>query len=77
MQQWSPRKQMHKDGHKPMCALLMAMCLVVHILVAVWVFQDIRIRGAGSGIWIVITLIAGLLGALVYAVVRLGDVKKD
>jgi hypothetical protein len=27
----------------------------------------------GSGIWIVIVLLAGLLGALVYAVVRIGD----
>ena len=75
--QWPARKQMHKGGHKPLCGLLMVMCLVVHILLAVWVFQDIRTRGTGSGIWIVITLIAGLLGALVYAVVRLGDVKQS
>jgi hypothetical protein len=47
--------------------------LVVHILVAVWVYQDIRKRNAGSGIWIVIALLAGLLGVLVYAVVRIGD----
>ena len=73
MQRQGPR---HKDGHKPICALLMVMCVVVHILVAIWVFQDIRTRGVGSGIWIVIALIAGLLGALVYAVVRLGDIKK-
>lgn len=50
---------MHKGGHKPLCGLLLVMCPVVHILVAVWVFQDIRMRGAGSGIWIVIALIAG------------------
>ena len=72
-----PRKHMQKGGHKPICGLLMVMCVVVHILVAVWVFQDIRTRGAGSGIWIVIALIAGLLGALVYAVVRLGDIKQS
>ena len=75
--QWPARKQMHKGGHKPLCGLLMVMCLVVNILVAIWVFQDIRTRGTGSGIWIVIALIAGLLGALVYAVVRLGDVKQS
>jgi uncharacterized membrane protein (DUF106 family) len=75
--QWPARKKMYKGGHKPMCGLLMVMCLAVHILVAVWVFQDIRTRGTGSGIWIVIALLAGLLGALVYAVVRLGDVKQS
>jgi hypothetical protein len=55
---------------------LLAVILIVHILAAVWVYQDIRQRGCGSGIWIVIALLTGLLGTLVYAVVRLGDEKK-
>jgi cytochrome c-type biogenesis protein CcmH/NrfG len=54
-------------------AVLLILCAVVHILVAVWVYQDIRQRSAGSGLWIVLGLLAGLLAALVYAVVRLGD----
>jgi len=56
--------------------LVLGVCLVVHILLAVWVFQDIRKRNAGSGIWIVIALLTGLLGTLVYAVVRLGNTKQ-
>ncbi|MGD8501162.1 MAG: hypothetical protein PVJ86_10975 [Phycisphaerales bacterium] len=52
---------------------LLLLCLVVHILVAVWVYTDIRRLNRGSGVWIVITLLTGLLGGLVYAVVRLGD----
>jgi hypothetical protein len=59
----------HKDGPHPLLLLV----LVVNILVAVWVFQDIRQRNCGSGIWIAIALLTGLLGALVYAVVRVGD----
>ena len=54
-------------------ALLLIICAIVHILVAIWVYMDIRQLNRGSGIWIVIALLAGLLGALVYAVVRLGD----
>ena len=49
---------------------------IVHVLTAVWVYQDIRKRGVGSGIWIVIALLTGLLGTLVYAVVRLGDTRQ-
>ena len=75
--QWPRQKPMHMGSRRPICGLLIAMCVVVHILVAIWVFQDIRKRGTGSGIWIVIALIAGLLGALVYAVVRLGDAKQS
>ncbi len=59
-------------SHGKMFGLLVIAC-IVHILVAVWVYQDIRRRNAGSGLWIVIALLTGLLGALVYAVVRLGD----
>ncbi len=53
--------------------LLLLICAIVRILAAVWVYTDIRQLNRGSGIWIVIVLLAGLLGLLVYAVVRLGD----
>ncbi len=69
------RKHPAGDGHNShgkMFPLLAIFC-IVHILVAVWIYQDIRKRNAGSGLWIVIALLTGLLGALVYAVVRLGD----
>jgi len=52
---------------------LLLICGVVHILVAVWVYMDIRQLNRGSGIWIVIALLTGLMGALVYAIVRLGN----
>ena len=62
-----------REGHKDKLHPLLLLCLVVHILVAVWVYTDIRRLNRGSGIWIVIAILTGLLGALVYAVVRLGD----
>jgi hypothetical protein len=54
-------------------ALLAAVMLVVHVLASVWVCLDIRQQKRGSGIWVIITLLTGLCGALVYAVVRLKD----
>lgn len=65
-------RKAHKGGPHP----LLAVILIVNILTAVWVYKDIRQRDSGSGIWIVIALLTGLLGTLVYAVVRLGDEKK-
>jgi len=53
-----------------------AICLIVHILLAVWVYGDIRKRNCGSGIWIVIVLLTGLLGAIPYTIARLGDVRQ-
>ena len=72
------RQKLSQAGHrkprqKEWAAPFIILCFVVHILVAVWVYQDIRKRNVGSGIWIVVALLTGLLGALVYAIVRLGD----
>lgn len=56
---------------------LFGICLPVHILMAIWVYQDARKRTHGSGIWIVVTLLTGLFGALVYAVSRIGDAQQE
>ncbi len=53
--------------------LLVGICIAVHILLAVWVFGDIRKRQAGSGIWIAVVLLTGLLGVIPYTLVRIGD----
>jgi hypothetical protein len=63
----------HKGKDKDDAAPLLIIIAIVHILTAIWVFQDIRKRGVGSGIWIVLALLTGLLGTLVYAIVRLGN----
>ncbi len=56
---------------------LLLLILIINILCAIWVYQDIQKRSRESGIWIVIALITGLLGTLVYAIVRLGDNTKN
>ncbi len=47
-----------------------------HILLAVWIFLDIRKRGEGHGIFIALALLAGFCAAILYALVRLADTKK-
>lgn len=64
------------DEREGVLGLLLGICVIVRILLAVWVYMDIRQLGRGSGIWIVIVLLAGLIGALVYAVVRIGDIRQ-
>ena len=53
---------------------LMALgCIVCNLLLAVWIFTDIRKRGEGSGIFIALALVAGIPAAIIYALVRIGD----
>ena len=66
------REHEERDG-KGVLGVLLLICAVVHILVAIWVYMDIRQLNRGSGIWIVIALLTGLFGGLVYAIVRIGD----
>jgi hypothetical protein len=63
------------------CAARSLKCLawtmaLLHILLAVWVYTDIRKRGEGHGIFIVLVLLAGLPAAILYALVRIGDAKR-
>ena len=63
----------------PHCARLVR-CLVsilalIHVMLAVWVYTDIRKRGEGHGIFIVLALLGGLPATILYALVRIGDKK--
>jgi len=66
-----PHKAPAKEKAGGVCLLL----VIVHILMAIWVYQDVRRKNNGNGIWIVITLLAGFFGAAVYALIRIGDGK--
>jgi len=55
--------------------LLFLIAIICNILLAIWIFTDIRKRGEGSGIFIAVALVAGIPAALIYALTRLGDKK--
>ena len=43
---------------------------VIAIALAVWVYRDAESRGMGGALWLIITLIAGIIGLIIYVVVR-------
>jgi Flp pilus assembly protein TadB len=57
--------------------LILILILVMNVLCSIWVYQDIQKKSHESGIWIVVALLTGLIGTLVYAVIRIGDVTKQ
>lgn len=66
--------KLHKD-----IGGLIGLCLLVgfifNILLAIWIFTDIRKRGEGSGLFIALALLAGIPAAIIYTLVRIGDKK--
>jgi hypothetical protein len=62
-------------GLHDLLGLLFLIGIICNILLAVWIFTDIRKRGEGSGIFIAMALVAGIPAALIYALTRIGDKK--
>jgi hypothetical protein len=54
---------------------LLVVWMVCNVLLASWIFTDIRKLGQGHGIFIALALLAGFPAAILYAVVRIGDKK--
>jgi len=65
----------HTKGVHDLLGLLFLIGILCNILLAVWIYTDIRKRGEGSGIFIAMALVAGIPAALIYALTRLGDKK--
>ena len=62
-------------GLHDLLGLLFLIGLISNILLAIWIFTDIRKRGEGSRIFIAVALVAGIPAAIIYALVRIGDRK--
>ncbi len=54
---------------------LLILGAIINILIAIWIFTDIRKRGEGCGIFIALALVAGIPAAIIYTLVRIGDKK--
>ncbi len=54
---------------------LLVVWMICNVLLASWIFTDIRKLGQGHGIFIALALLAGFPAAILYAVVRIGDKK--
>jgi len=50
-----------------MCMVVM---VIISILIAVWVYRDAKSRGMSGALWLIIVLIAGIIGLIIYLVVR-------
>ncbi len=52
-----------------LCFFLIAW-LIIFILVAVWVYRDAESRGMSGALWLIVVILLGLIGLIVYLIVR-------
>jgi len=43
---------------------------ILGLLLCVWVYRDAKSRGMEAGIWVLVVVLAGILGLIIYLVVR-------
>jgi len=43
---------------------------VIWILVAIWVYKDATSRGANGVLWLIVVVLLGIIGLIIYLVVR-------
>ncbi len=47
--------------------------MVCHVLLALWVFADVRKRRNGQWLWVILAILGGFVATAVYALVRIGE----
>ena len=70
-----PEPGKHLKEISDLVKLCFLVAIIFNILLAIWIFSDIRKRGEGSGVFIALALLAGVPAAIIYAIVRIGDKK--
>jgi hypothetical protein len=70
-----PMAGKHLRCCRPLIGLFILGAATFNILLAIWIYTDIRKRNEGSGIFIVLALLAGIPAAIIYALIRIGDRK--
>lgn len=55
-----------------MCCVIFLIPFIIFILIAVWVYKDASKRGMSGGLWLLIVIILGIIGLIIYLIVRRG-----
>jgi heme/copper-type cytochrome/quinol oxidase subunit 2 len=53
-----------------LCLAIPIVWFIIAILLCIWVYRDAESRGMNGVLWLIIVLIAGLLGLIIYLIVR-------
>lgn len=52
-----------------LCALIVGIW-IIFLLIAIWVYRDAESRGMSGVLWLIVVLLFGIIGLIVYLVVR-------
>ena len=70
------RTRGHPPDHHDHGGFFLLFIIITNILLTVWVFKDMNEKKIGRALWVPIVLLAGVFGAILYAIVRIADTRQ-
>ena len=53
-----------------MCAISVLVWFIIWIVIAIWVYRDAEKRGKSGALWLIIVILLGLIGIIIWLIVR-------
>ena len=63
-------KQAWLFGMGLLFCLIPLVWFIIGILLCIWVYRDAESRGMNGVLWLIVVLIAGIIGVIIYLIVR-------
>jgi hypothetical protein len=57
-------------GIAGLACLIPVVWFIISILLCVWVYRDAEARGMGGVLWLIVVIITGIIGLIIYLIVR-------
>ncbi len=57
-------------GFYGVCAVVYLVIFIIWIVLAIWVYKDAKKRGENAVLWLLVVLLTGIIGLIVYLIVR-------
>ena len=70
------RARGRRPDHHGKHVFFILLIIITNILLTVWVFKDMNEKKIGRALWVPIVLLAGVFGAILYAIVRIADTRQ-
>ena len=59
------------------CIGFYVVLFIIWIIIAVWVYKDAKARGENAVLWLLIVLILGIIGLIIWLIVRPKEKKEE
>ncbi len=53
-----------------LCWACQVIWFIIWLLVAIWVYKDAEKRGASGVLWLIVVILLGIIGLIIYLIVR-------